>query len=253
MPLRGRDAGHDSRREKEPACRPCYNPFTVSVQTGEREAIFALPSELRDSKIRRSACVARPVTKAEAANNKKAHKALMDEWGRLRKIKTWDESKVQELRDVKIKMKGETFHIGRLFAMLVEKNAELPEGHKDRKFKGSVVFDGSDVVDQGKNLALFQELPSCPATRQASKSADTYGLFEDHDIQQADARQAHAQSKLGGAPTWVRLPKEAWPGSWAGMIDPVRPSLLALHGHLDAGGFREQRCEAHAMSKGFVP
>eukprot|EP00959_Pyramimonas_sp_CCMP1952_P074400 1554445-Pyramimonas_sp.AAC.1 len=151
---------------------------------------------------------------------KKAQKALMDEWGRLRKIKTWDESKVQELRDVRAKVKGKTFHIGRLFAILVEKSAELPEGHKDRKIKGRVVSDGSDVIDQDKNAALFQELSSCPATRQASKAADTYGLFEGRDIQQADARQTYTQPKLGGAPTWVRLPEEAWPESWGGMIDP---------------------------------
>eukprot|EP00959_Pyramimonas_sp_CCMP1952_P241583 5049201-Pyramimonas_sp.AAC.1 len=37
---------------------------------------------------------------------------------------------------------------------------------------------------------------------QASKAADTYGLFEGHSIQQADARQAYTQSKLGGTPAW---------------------------------------------------
>eukprot|EP00959_Pyramimonas_sp_CCMP1952_P385277 8074602-Pyramimonas_sp.AAC.1 len=79
---------------------------------------------------------------------------------------------------------------------------------------------------------------------QASKAADTYGLFESRDIQQADARQAHAQSKLVGTLTLVRLPKEAWPESWAGMIDPVCPLLLALRGHPDAGGFWKQHCEA---------
>eukprot|EP00959_Pyramimonas_sp_CCMP1952_P336140 7038560-Pyramimonas_sp.AAC.1 len=129
--------------------------------------------------------------------------------------------------------------------MLVEENAELPEDHKDRKFNGMVVFGGSDVVDQDKNVALFQEQSSCPATVQASKAADAHGLFEDHDIQQADVRQARAQSKLGGTPTWVRLPKEAWPESWAGMVDPACPLLLALHGHPDAGSFWEQHCEAH--------
>eukprot|EP00959_Pyramimonas_sp_CCMP1952_P001429 29295-Pyramimonas_sp.AAC.1 len=88
---------------------------------------------------------------------------------------------------------------------------------------------------------------------QASKAADTYGLFEGRDVQQADSRQAYSQPMLGGTPTWVRLPKEAWPESWAGMIDPLCPLLLALHGHPDADGFWEQHCEAHVMSKGFVP
>eukprot|EP00959_Pyramimonas_sp_CCMP1952_P101490 2123186-Pyramimonas_sp.AAC.1 len=166
------------------------------------------------------ACVARPVNKTEAANNETAQKALMDEWGRLRKIKTWDESKLQELRDVRVEMKGKTFHIGRLFAILFEKNAELPEGHEDCTFKGRVVFDGSDVIDQNKNVALFHELSSCRATVQASKAADAYGLLEGHDIQRAGARQAYTQSTLGGTPTWARLPKEAWPESWGGMIDP---------------------------------
>eukprot|EP00959_Pyramimonas_sp_CCMP1952_P288841 6040895-Pyramimonas_sp.AAC.1 len=112
VPLRGRHAGHDARREKGPAYRPCYYPLTDSMQTGEREATLALPSESLDSKIRRYACVARPVTKAEAADSEKAQKALMGEWGRLENIKTWDESKVQELRDVKAKMKGKPFTSG---------------------------------------------------------------------------------------------------------------------------------------------
>ena len=97
-------------------------------------------------------------------------------------------------------LKGKTAHFGRLFAILVEKNSELPLGHKDRKFKGRVVFDGSSVKDQNKDIALFQELSSSPATMQASKAADTYGLFEGHDIQQADAKQAYTQSKLGHRP-----------------------------------------------------
>ena len=42
---------------------------------------------------------------------------------------------------------------------------------------------------------------------QASKAADTYGLFKGHGIQQADAKQAYTQSKLGGTPTLVFLPK----------------------------------------------
>eukprot|EP00959_Pyramimonas_sp_CCMP1952_P339995 7120581-Pyramimonas_sp.AAC.1 len=37
------------------------------------------------------------------------------------------------------------------------------------------------------------------------------------------------------------------------MIDPVCPLLLALYGHPHAGGFWEQHCEVHVMSKGFVP
>eukprot|EP00959_Pyramimonas_sp_CCMP1952_P114101 2385924-Pyramimonas_sp.AAC.1 len=77
-----------------------------------------------------------------------------------------------EYSDAVQQRKGQTTHVGRLFAILVEKNAELPE------------------------------LSRSPATTQASQAAGTYGLFEGNDIQQVDAKQAYAQSKLGGTPTW---------------------------------------------------
>eukprot|EP00959_Pyramimonas_sp_CCMP1952_P192457 4023987-Pyramimonas_sp.AAC.1 len=86
-------------------------------------------------------------------------------------------------------------------------------------FKGRVVFDGSDVIDQDKNATLFQEL-AVSATAQASEAADASGLPPRHDLQQADARHTHAQLAWGGTPTWAMLPKEAWPESWAGMRDP---------------------------------
>eukprot|EP00959_Pyramimonas_sp_CCMP1952_P090271 1889641-Pyramimonas_sp.AAC.1 len=99
---------------------------------------------------------------------------------------TWDEKRVREYADVVAELKGKTAHFGRLFATRVEKNSELPLGHKDRKYTGRVVFDGSSVRDQKNDVALFQELSSSPATMQASKAADTYGLFEGHSIEQAD-------------------------------------------------------------------
>ena len=106
--------------------------------------------------------------------NKDARGALRKEWDPLCRIGTWDEKGVMEYDDVVKQLKGKTAHFGRLFAILVEKNSELPLGHKDRKFKGRVVFDGSSVKDQNKDVALFQELSSSPATMQASKAADTY-------------------------------------------------------------------------------
>ena len=43
-------------------------------------------------------------------------------------------------------------------------NSELPDTGQRREIKGRVVFDGSDVRDQDKQVALFQELSSSPAT-----------------------------------------------------------------------------------------
>ena len=90
---------------------------------------------------------------------------------------------------------------------LVGKNAELAEDQKGRKLKGRVVFDGSDAVDQDRNIALFLDLSSCPATMQAGQAACTYCLYPGQSIQQSDARQALAQFELGGVPAWVRLPR----------------------------------------------
>ena len=73
----------------------------------------------------------------------------------------------------------------------------------------------------------------------ASKTTDTYGLFPGRGIEQADARQAYTQSKLGGTPTWVTFPYEAWPQEWKdrGMRKPYCPLILSLYGHPDAGGY----------------
>eukprot|EP00959_Pyramimonas_sp_CCMP1952_P426103 8924995-Pyramimonas_sp.AAC.1 len=67
---------------------------------------------------------------AEAAVSQDTHKALQAEWGRLRSIGTWDESGVMEYNDVVRQRKGQSIHVGRLFAILVEKNSELPVGHQ---------------------------------------------------------------------------------------------------------------------------
>ena len=202
------------------------------------------------------ACVARPVSRRERQENADARASLNKEWGRLRKITTWDESAVREWAQVAqdARKSGKVAHVGRIFDICVEKGSELQKGDPARKFKGRVVFQGNNVRDQNWEVAMFQDLSSCPATMEAGKACDFYGSLPGHVIQQSDAEQAYTQSKLGGDPTWVRLPKEQWPESWKGMQDPVCPLKLALYGHPDAGGYWERHCEAHLVEKvGFVP
>ena len=114
----------------------------------------------------------------EQQENPKAKAAMQKEWGRLRAIGCWDESKVCEWRDVAARAArdGVTNHVGRIFGICVEKNEDLPEGHPDRKFKGRAVFQGNQVRDQNWDVAMFQELSSCPATLEAAKVADVLGL-----------------------------------------------------------------------------
>ena len=200
-----------------------------------------------------SVCVVRPVGKKEAAGNPKAQAALLKEWDRLRVSKCWDEtpSRNGPRLPEKLDALGRPTHVGRIFEICVEKNAELHADNPLRKVKGRVVFQGNQVRDENWEAAMFQELSSCPATMEAAKAADCYGLLEGHVVEQADAEQAYTQSKLGGTPTWIRLPRERWPKAWANMRDPVCPLVLALYGHPDAGGYWERHCAAHLRSVTF--
>ena len=200
-------------------------------------------------------CVARPVNKREAAADPRAQAALKKEWDRLRAIGCWNEDGVKEWGTLarEARSTGETIHVGRIFAICHEKNAELNEGDPRRKFKGRVVFQGNNVRDQNWEVAMFQELSSCPATMDAAKTADCYGVAHGNSVQQADAEQAYTQSKLGGVATWIRLPDDQRPASWAGLHDPVCPLVLALYGHPDAGGYWERHCEKHLLAIGFKP
>ena len=231
---------------------------------GEDELVPAMPvstgrnlhrDRLPDFEWPFSACVARPVSKKEVASNPKALKAVLSEWEKLRAAGCWDEKKVREWSDVAMEARktGTKAHVGLIFEICVEKGSELPEGAPGRKFKGRVVFQGNNVRDENWNAAMFSELSSAPATMQAAKAADCYGLFAGHSIQQCDAEQAYIQSRLGGDPTWVRLPKERWPAQWNGMHDPVCPLVLALYGHPDSGGYWERHCETHLKTVGFEP
>ena len=99
--------------------------------------------------------------------------------GTARAMQCWEENKVRELADVlaESRRSGKTMHFGRVFSICVEKNSELSSDHPNRKYKRRVVFMGNNVKDENWNVALFQELSSSPATMEATKAADCYGLF----------------------------------------------------------------------------
>ena len=210
------------------------------------------------------ACVARPVKPAEVKTNEKAKTAMQDEWDRLRKVRrpdgtfgVWDESAVEEWSDVRKRFRalGKSVHVGLVFGIVVEKNHELDPKDKRRKYKGRAVFQGNNVRDAYGNWAIFADLGSSPATMEAARAADAYGLFPGHAIEQSDAEQAYTQAWLGGTPTYVRLPRDQWPEAWvkAGMTDPVCPLRLALYGHPDSGTEWEKHAHAHVTAQGFCP
>ena len=193
--------------------------------------------------------VARPVARKEVDASPKAQAAVLKEWEKLRIQGTWDEKGVKEWREVaqRVKNKGIKAHVGRIFEIVVEKGSELPSDHPARKFKRRVVYQGNNVRDEYGATAMFNELSSCPATMQAGKACDAFGLIAGHDIQLCDAEQAYIQADLGTTlrsadgsiqqvETWVRIPKNRQPKEWSKMIDPVVPLKKALYGHPDSGG-----------------
>ena len=128
------------------------------------------------------------MTRSEVVQHQDAQPAVLKEWTKLRekeyyeeengkrvkKKGVWDESMVEQFSDLKARMNKEQrdVYIGRVFDLCVEKGHELPLGHEDRKFKGRVVFGGNDVWTQNRDIAVFQELASQPATLEASCAAD---------------------------------------------------------------------------------
>ncbi len=175
------------------------------------------------------------------------------EWRRLRDKYVWDETTVREWADVasEARASGIEVNFGYLFGICVEKNSELPKGHPKRKFKGRVVFQGNRVTNQSWEAAIFQDLGSCPATMEASKAADCYGLAPGNDVQIADAEQAYIQAELSGTPCWICLPPEARPASWSKFRKPVVQLRKALYGHPDSGTFWEQHCDKSVKKVGF--
>ena len=183
------------------ACGECPTPSIPGVFDAEGEATSSSVPKAKSghrphvvgARLPWNACVARSVGKREIETNPKAQAALKKEWDRLRAIKCWDESVVREWTDVarEAKQSQSKAHIGRIFAVCVEKNSELPDSDPSRKFKGRVVFQGSNVKDENWDWAIFQELASCPATMEAAKAADAYGCCPGHIVETADAAQLY--------------------------------------------------------------
>ena len=198
--------------------------------------------------------VVRQLTKAEIAADPKAQKSLTDEFNRLSNKVVWEIDEVREWPEVsrESQRSGIPVNVGRLFGIAGIKHDEMPEEYKSHK--GRFVFEGSDVRDEFGQPAEFADMSSSPATLEAFKLVDSFGLFPGHSVETSDAEQAYVQSELRGTKTWLRLPKDRWPAEWSGKYhDPVVPMRLALYGHPDSGGYWEEHCSKQLISVGFTP
>ena len=71
--------------------------------------------------------------------------------------------------------KNEKIHLARVFYICSEKGSGLLKGDPDCKFKGRCVLQGDNVRDH--KTAIFQELSYQPATLEAAKPVDAYGML----------------------------------------------------------------------------
>ena len=210
--------------------------------------------------------VARPIGKADLRGFsekklKKARDARLKEWTNLRNKLVWIDADVEEWSDIvaRTRKAGQIVHLGYLHGLMVEKNSELPDNDENKKLKYRVVFLGDRVRTQNWEQAMFQDQGSAPATMEAAKFCDMYGLFPDHDIEQADAEQAYVQAELRGPPTYVVLPEDGLPtnpellAKFRSMKQPVVRLRKALYGHPDSGTFWEEHCDKKVRSCGFIP
>jgi hypothetical protein len=136
------------------------------------------------------------------------HKAIQQEWDRLRARKSWGEEHPREWSDVAREARefGHEVHVGVIFGFVVEKNTDWPKGDPRRKLKGRVVFQGNTVKNQNWENAAFSDLGSSPSSMEAGRLVDAYGLRHGFDMQQSDAIQAYLQAELRGAPHLDRYP-----------------------------------------------
>ena len=96
------------------------------------------------------------------------------EWKRLWDKNVWDAASVRKWNDVAAEARRSKVDVrmGRMFGIMVEKAAELPEGDPRRKYKYRVVFQGNQVVAQNWEAAIFQNLGSSPSNMEAGKAAE---------------------------------------------------------------------------------
>ena len=207
------------------------------------------------------AAVSRPVSRKEMLENPEALKKMRDEWSGLTEQGTFEFGTAKSpmifeydaIRN-EAKVNKEEIHFGRVHGIMVEKHWQLPKDDPRRKFKGRAVLLGNKVTNQNIEAAFFQELGNSPATFEAARWADLYGLLPKHSVMLADAIRAYIQADLKGPRFFVELPPEAWP-SWVKLQDYRRPVVRlrkALYGHPDSGTMWEQHCDKAVKEVGFV-
>ena len=206
------------------------------------------------------ALVHTPIPMQKALKIPNAKDAVDNEWHKLGVTrKAWLVDTVQEKETVRqnAKTKGKTVHFGTLMDLCHEKHSELPPNM--RSYKGRVVFRGDIVRDETGFYAVFSEQGTSASHLAAAKFLDAVARMPGMAGGDSDAVGAYTQVVLDdmeeceNVETWISLPKDRRPDSWAKYDDPVCKLRLNLYGHPLAGLFWEKHNAKILKSEGFEP
>ena len=192
------------------------------------------------------------VTRIIAASSEKfrsagCQAALQKELSTLRDRQAWDEKTVCEWHEA---ARQGTADVGRVFAMMGEKHAEVLNDPSSRTHKARCVFAGNNMQTSNGQSASepYQEISQTPAAMQAVRAALAVAVLKRFTPKVSDATQTYLQSCVdtpNRPATGLRLPKAWWPASWHGRFrDPVCRLRLALYGHPESGALWDKHLSA---------
>ena len=151
-------------------------------------------NKITDQQLPFPAAVSRPVSRKEMLENPEALKNMRDERSGLTEQGTFEfgtakNPLIYEYDAIRYegKKNDEEIHFGRVHGIMVEKHWQLPKEDPRRKFKGRAVLLGNKVTNQNIESAFFQDLGNSPATFEAARWADLYGLLPNNSVMLADA------------------------------------------------------------------
>jgi len=163
----------------------------------------------------------------------------------------WDPDSLCEASDVQ----GPAEFVGGKLLLGI-KGAESLGNNQDKEtvqWKARFVCTGNFISDaNGRKIYEFDSPFAMPIDLASVRAVIYYGA-QHRCILQADVLTAYLLAKLGGPPTWIRLPRWALPAAAQGMKDPVMRLHKALYGHPRSGGDWDQHLGRVLRAQGWVP
>lgn len=211
------------------------------------------------------AMVHTPISIKKALQIPKAKEALDKEWHKLmvtRKIWNLDSVVPRAAVIEWARRTGTKVHFGTVMDLCSIKHSELAD--EFRKYKGRVVFRGDYITDEYGMFAVFTEQGASASHIQAANILDAVASLPGCDGEDADAVGAYTQLTMREAykllgtntpyiETFVTLPKDRQPASWANIEDPVCIMDGNLYGHPIAGLLWEIHSHNLIKKAGFEP